>query len=404
MSGSSCCGPADRMQSPAGLPDGQIHEIDKGRKDDLQTEVCCGGAPPPRSDPFERPGYALLPYVRAFRRLGPDFVPLVRTSLSLDDHWGALCARFGINREDYRIAPGLYGIGTPGADSQVIVTANYKLTFDAVRKELHGLDVWLLVLDTCGINVWCAAGKKTFSTGEIVNRLHETGLKEKVNHRCLILPQLSAPGVAAHEVKRQTGFSVIYGPVRAGDLPRFLSRGCTADEPMRQVSFTIRERAVVIPVELTQFCIKVWWTIPVFMFLSGLGPWIFSLRKVLDRGIPALAAILAGGFAGTVLAPLFLPWLPGRSFALKGALTGLGDGPCHSADDKSKYCRQDQFGLCDNSPEFLSCDEFHRLHAIHLAFGGGMGDETGHSFSGRRSCRRAYSLARIAIYMVGGCS
>jgi hypothetical protein len=249
----------------------------------------------------------------------------VATRLTVRDKWGTVLARLGI-RDNYKVAPGLYGIGDPGPDAPVVVTANYKLTFDAVRKELGDMNVWLLVLDTCGINVWCAAGKKTFSTAEIVNRLRLSGLREKISHRRLIVPQLGATGVSAYEVKKQTGFSVVYGPVRASDLKDFLNRGQKADQEMRSVTFTFRERLVLIPVEFTLFGKKIWWVLPALLVVSGIGPWIFTVAKAWDRGLVAIAAILLGTIAGAMFVPAFLPWLPGRSFALKGAVAGLGIG------------------------------------------------------------------------------
>jgi len=106
--------------------------------------------------------------------------------------------RWGINRNKYRVGPGLYAVGTPGPESEVFVTANYKLTFDILRKNMTGLNVWILVLDTKGVNVWCAAGKGTFGTKELVSRIRLVSLERIVNHKRLILPQLGATGVAAH--------------------------------------------------------------------------------------------------------------------------------------------------------------------------------------------------------------
>ena len=79
------------------------------------------------------------------------------------DYCGTIGARLGLNRSTYLITPGLYCTGQPTPASPVVVTANYKLSFDALRKELSGESVWILVLDTRGINIWCAAGKGTFS-------------------------------------------------------------------------------------------------------------------------------------------------------------------------------------------------------------------------------------------------
>ena len=66
--------------------------------------------------------------------------------------------RWSIGRNNYKIEPGIYALGSPDKNSEVLVTANYKLSFDTLRKNLTGLNVWILVLDTKGINVWCAAG------------------------------------------------------------------------------------------------------------------------------------------------------------------------------------------------------------------------------------------------------
>ena len=48
----------------------------------------------------------------------------------------------------YSVAPGLYAVGAPDRESDVLVTANYKLSFDTLRRELKGFNAWVLVLDT----------------------------------------------------------------------------------------------------------------------------------------------------------------------------------------------------------------------------------------------------------------
>lgn len=92
-----------------------------------------------------------------------------------------------------------------------------------------------MILDTKGINVWCAAGKGTFGTDEIINRIKKTKLSEIVSHKKLILPQPGAPGVSAHEVTKQTGFTVTYGTVRACDIKAFFEADCKATDEMRKV-------------------------------------------------------------------------------------------------------------------------------------------------------------------------
>jgi hypothetical protein len=201
----------------------------------------------------------------------------------------------------------LYAVGKPTAESPVLVSANYSLSFDALRSALQGMDAYILVLDTKGINVWCAAGKGTFGTDEIVLRVMATRLKEVVTHRKLILPQLGAPGVAAHEVKKRSGFWVEYGPVRASDLPEYLKTHVATAE-MRKVKFTLRDRLVLIPVDVVQSFLPMLAAAIVLYFLGG---WTSSLA--------AVASVLAGN----VLFPILLPWLPTHNFSTKGFLLGL---------------------------------------------------------------------------------
>src|SRR5512141_1655554 len=141
------------------------------------------------------------------------------SELTFSNIWDHILARWGIKRMEHRVEPGLYTLGNPTPTSPVFVTANYTLSFDALRSSLKGIDGYILVLDTKGVNVWCAAGKGTFGTDELVRRIEATRLREVVTHRRLILPQLGATGVAAHVVKQRAHFKVEYGPVRSADLP-----------------------------------------------------------------------------------------------------------------------------------------------------------------------------------------
>jgi hypothetical protein len=311
-----CCG-----ESSSGLS--SIQPGLQTLEDTIQNDVCCGSPPGPQSSPLEKPGYHLLNFVSDFKDSPCGPVPRVKTKLAGTDHLGTLVARLGINRDQYKIAPGLYCVGDPDQDSPVLVTANYKLTFDNLRQELTALDAWLLVLDTRGINVWCAAGKELFSTREVVNRVNQTSLNKVVSHNQLILPQLGATGVCAHQVKRESGFKVIWGPVRAEDIQPFIAADYHTDDAMRQVTFSIRERAVLTPVELSHLPKPTFWVLLAVFLLSGIGTTVFSLHDAWYRGLMAFTAYVAGVMAGAVAAPILLPWIPGRAFALKGAITGV---------------------------------------------------------------------------------
>lgn len=217
-------------------------------------------------------------------------------------------------------------MGRPGPESPLLVTANYKLSFDALRFQLDTIDAWLLVADTRGVNVWCAAGKGTFSTEEIIHSVQQSQLQELVSHRTLILPQLGATGVAALEVTKGCGFKVQFGPVRTSDLPTFLRNNNQADEAMRSVTFTLKERAELIPVELYFLLQPLVILFLAGVLLSGIGPTIFSASAAWTRGLHLLSGTLVGIGCGTILLPLILPWLPGRQFWVKGLLPGLAGG------------------------------------------------------------------------------
>jgi hypothetical protein len=287
---------------------------------------CCGPPAGPPSGIHEKPGYRLCGFVEGFLDTPVGPVPRIGTRFAGADLWGALRVRAGIRRNDYKVAPGLYALGRPDSAAPVLVSANYKLSFDHLRSQMSGIDAWVMVLDTRGINVWCAAGKGTFGTREIVHRVRQTRLSQVVDHRRLILPQLGAPGVAALQVKKACGFKVIWGPVRAADLPAFLSAGCVASEDMRQVAFSMSDRMILVPVELTLARKPLLWTLLAAFLLSGVGPWFFSFSLAWERGLLAVLASAAGILAGCVAVPLLLPWIPGRAFAFKGALTGFVAG------------------------------------------------------------------------------
>lgn len=249
-------------------------------------------------------------------------IPRVRSDWTRADRWGEIRVRWGIGRMRYTVEPGLYAIGWPTPASPVFVSANYKLSFDHLRRGLAGIDGWILVLDTRGVNVWCAAGKGTFGTAELIKRIQSTRLEDVVSHRELILPQLGATGVAAHHVRDASGFRVIYGPVRARDIAAFLAAGKRATPEMRRVRFNLRDRLAVVPVEIGQW-IKYAVPIAAVLFvLSGLHRGGFSGEALVGSGPRAAALILSALLSGAVLTPALLPWLPGRVFTVKGATLG----------------------------------------------------------------------------------
>jgi hypothetical protein len=264
-----------------------------------------------------------LPFLTGRIPTAAGEIPQVSDRLSSADIRGTIGVRWDIHRDTYSVPPGIYGVGKPDEDADVFVTANYKFSFDMLRKNLKGMNAWILVLNTKGINVWCAAGKGTFGTAELVNRIKDVSLSSIVRHRRLILPQLGATGVSAYKVREETGFNVTWGPVRADDIPAFISMKYKATKEMRRVRFNLWDRMKQIPVD---FVYGKYYLFGAFIFVfvvSGLSRSGYSIPMAADKGLTAILNILFGYMAGIVLTPLLLPYIPVKRFALKGMLMGI---------------------------------------------------------------------------------
>ncbi|MHA1951469.1 MAG: methyltransferase domain-containing protein [Candidatus Thorarchaeota archaeon] len=230
------------------------------------------------------------------------------------------------------IKPGLYRAGNPSPESPVLVTANYELTYYTVMRAIakDNIDAWVLICDTAGINVWCAARGIHFDSDDVVQMVRLTGLSEIVNHRELILPQLAAAGMSPKDIRRRTGFRVQYGPVRINDLSKWLQLNKPKPKPreMATVTFNLRER-----MEMTVAHVP-------FLFAAILGKpvaallGVITLISLLSLTLPFFAVIfpislqaflLVGEFlfalaANALVLGILFPILPskGNSFWRRG--------------------------------------------------------------------------------------
>lgn len=276
-------------------------------------------------------------------------IPQVSASLNFCDYWGAIKVRWGIKRDSYKVNPGLYAIGNPDKASDVFVTANYKLSFDHLRKNLAGLNAWILVLDTKGVNVWCAAGKGTFGTAELVRQIQLTGLHQIVDHRRIIVPQLGATGIAAHIVKKETvqageyvkditstipklglaamkpetGFRVIYGPVYAKDIKAFIEAGYKATEEMRKIRFPLWERVKLVPNDFMYGKKQLFTAFLLFFLISIIGKWNVPFNDVVHTWLVSVLNIFTAYISGIVFTPVLLPFIPIKRFAFKGVFVSI---------------------------------------------------------------------------------
>lgn len=245
-------------------------------------------------------------------------IPVITGALKLSDHLGTLAVRTGFMRKHYKVPSGLYALGNPDERTDIFVTANYKYSFDLLRQGLEGLNAWILVLDTQGINVWCAAGKGTFSSRELIYQLHKWKLKKQVKHRRVLLPQLGATQMEPHLVRRYSGFNVQYGPVRAEDLKTYLNQDKEATEAMRTVTFSLKDRLYLAPVEVLHGLKYLALLLLIMKLVEWMSGTTMGYSTWRWEDIPLGIAFLTG----TVVYPMLLPILPFQRFSLKGAVLG----------------------------------------------------------------------------------
>ncbi len=169
-----------------------------------------------------------------------------------------------------KVRPGLYAVGQPTPDSPVLVTGNFDLTVRRLVRAIdRQVDVWVLVADLAGINVWCAAGGGFFTAEKIIAAVKSSRLAEVVNHHALILPQLCANGVDGWRIRKETGWGVHWGPVRAEDIPAYLAARRTKTDAMRWVRFPLKDRLEMTTVALVFYAVVL--LLPAFFFWRSLS-------------------------------------------------------------------------------------------------------------------------------------
>jgi len=210
-----------------------------------------------------------------------------------------------------KVRTGLYAVGQPDDNSPVLVTGNFNLTVRRLVKAIDGnVNVWVLVADSAGINVWCAAGGGYFTAEKVIAAVKSSHLDEVVRHHALILPQLCANGVDGWRVRKETGWGVHWGPAKASDIPAYLEGKRKKTDEMRWVRFPLKDRLEMVTVTVGFYAFLI--LLPVFIFWRSLfWPIIFSLF-----GLSYFYAVVH-------------PWLPGRDGLYKSipltfiALAGL---------------------------------------------------------------------------------
>lgn len=229
--------------------------------------------------------------------------------------------------------PGLRTVGAPGPESPVLVTGNYDLTVRRLLHALDGVDAWIVVAPSSGINVWCAAAGGMLTTHQVVTALKVSGVEERVRHRRAILPQLAATGVRSLELTRRCGWKARFGPVYAADIPRYLAQGQKKSDDMRHVRFGSTERLEMAAVWAAPSALvlglgSAWlapsWAWPLVGLAVALSVVVFAAFDRLPQPRRTILAIGATAFsvAAVALAGGAAPSLFGAAIASLG-LVGL---------------------------------------------------------------------------------
>ncbi|KKL71107.1 hypothetical protein LCGC14_2098220 [marine sediment metagenome] len=224
------------------------------------------------------------------------------------------------------IEPGIYKSGQPDENSPIIVTANYLFTYIKVMRDIKGIDAWVLCVDSKGINVWCAARGNNFGNRQVIEAVEATGIATLTNKKTLILPQLSAGGVAGPLISKEAPdfpFRILFGPVWAKQLPQFLKeRPARKPDKMKLAKFTPFHR-LRAGITHTTFLLKMIFMKPtIILILLSLGLAFIDplwVRRLWAIGELWLWIIIANG----LIAGFFPITNFTRRFIIKGITFGI---------------------------------------------------------------------------------
>lgn len=156
------------------------------------------------------------------------------------------------------------------------------------------MDAYLLVANSRGINVWCAAAGGHFTNHSVISILKTSGIEDLVDNKTVILPQLAATGIEAKEIKKKTGWNVVWGPVYARDIPLFIKKELKKTSDIRQVKFNLIQR----------FEMAVAWAFPISVVT------VIIIISFWRQAVPYLILMIWGLSLLIFLAfPLYSRWL-----------------------------------------------------------------------------------------------
>lgn len=128
-----------------------------------------------------------------------------------------------------QVSQNVYKVGDAKAESPLIITTNFSLTYFIVLGEVENSKVpsWLAVMETEGLSVLTAWAAGKFTAAKIAQYIQESGIEQQIAHKELIIPGYVAVLSGALEDKLP-GWKITVGPREANALPAFLKNKAAA--------------------------------------------------------------------------------------------------------------------------------------------------------------------------------
>ncbi|MCK5001262.1 MAG: acetyl-CoA decarbonylase/synthase complex subunit gamma, partial [Anaerohalosphaera sp.] len=140
------------------------------------------------------------------------FLPLLTTIMNI----------YSDPQKPVQVEPKLYSIGDTNANSPVLFTTNFSLTYYTVESDVEASRVpaHILVVDTEGTSVLTAYSGDKLNEKAVADAIKKFNVEDIVSHRKLILPGYVA--VMSGKLEEATGWEVMVGPRESSMIPKYL--------------------------------------------------------------------------------------------------------------------------------------------------------------------------------------
>ncbi len=121
-----------------------------------------------------------------------------------------------------QVEAGIHEVGEPNAESPVLTTTNFSLTYYIVEGDVSSgkVPAWIVTVDTEGTSVLTAWAAETFTPESIAQTLEKSGIGEKVSHKKVIIP--GGVAVLKGKLEEASGWEVLVGPRESSGIPAYL--------------------------------------------------------------------------------------------------------------------------------------------------------------------------------------